>query len=582
MSGSTSHPTKRSYGLHFALTLLCLALTLLCWSKYRDASFAEKQHLRESSTTLATYADLIAQSHHTLPVDDLFALLPDGIEAELLDPSLRITAASDTTRVGRQLTLTEDPELRLAYYNHSGDHLSPAEESDTADGQLHYALYCDGHYIHLTRPYREQPATDRKTLWLACLLPSLLILLGMLVGTFVSLRATDRSVSGLRRLTAALRRGEHMEGPLFADDDIGALGEELRRLFSESEATVERTEEMRQHLIALFDLSKIGIALFDSSGTTLFANTHFIQFASMISSRALPLESLSELLAEESMQPIGDFIASSPGGEERSRRAMIPSGSHIFEVKAFRSASETFDLTIEDVTVSVQTAQLKREMTSNITHEIRTPLTSIRGYLETLRYSDLSSEQQATFTDKAYRQAERLSAMMDDIRLISQMDEREAEEFRMEELDLGLIVEEARIAFADRIEQSGDRFVNEIPDGLTIHANNSLIHSVFQNLIENSLRYAGDGVTLCFSCYHRDDEYVYLSYYDTGRGVPEEKLGRIFERFYRIDSGRTRDRGGSGLGLSIVRNAIRLHGGQIQARRHSPEGGLEFLFTLHK
>ena len=582
MSGSTSLPTKRSYGLHFALTLLCLAITLLCWSKYRDAHFAEKQHLRESSTTLATYADLIAQSHHTLPLEDLFALLPDGIDAELVDPSLRITAATDTTRVGRQLTLTEDPELRLAYYNHSGDHLSPAEESDTADGQLHYALYCDGHYIHLTRPYREQPATDRKTLWLACLLPSLLILLGMLVGTFLSLRATDRSVSGLRRLTAALRRGEHMEGPLFADDDIGALGEELRRLFSESEATVERTEEMRQHLIALFDLSKIGIALFDSSGTTLFANTHFIQFASMISSRALPLESLSELLTEESMQPIGDFITSSPSGEERSRRAMIPSGSHIFEVKAFRSASETFDLTIEDVTVSVQTAQLKREMTSNITHEIRTPLTSIRGYLETLRYSDLSPEQQAAFTDKAYRQAERLSAMMDDIRLISQMDEREAEEYRMEELDLGLVVEEARIAFADRIEQSGDRFVNEIPDGLTIHANNSLIHSVFQNLIENSLRYAGDGVTLCFSCYHRDDEYVYLSYYDTGRGVPEEKLGRIFERFYRIDSGRTRDRGGSGLGLSIVRNAIRLHGGQIQARRHCPEGGLEFLFTLHK
>ena len=582
MSGSTSLPTKRSYGLHFALTLLCLAITLLCWSKYRDAHFAEKQHLREGSTTLATYADLIAQSHHTLPLEDLFALLPDGIDAELVDPSLRITAATDTTRVGRQLTLTEDPELRLAYYNHSGDHLSPAEESDTADGQLHYALYCDGHYIHLTRPYREQPATDRKTLWLACLLPSLLILLGMLVGTYLSLRSTDRSVSGLRRLTGALRRGEHPEGTLFADDDLGTLGEELRQLFSKSEEKVQRTEEMRQHLIALFDLSKIGIALFDSNGTTLFANTHFIQFASMISSRALPLESLSELLTEESMQPIGDFITSAPGGEERSRSAMIPSGSHIFEVKAFRSASETFDLTIEDVTVSVQTAQLKREMTSNITHEIRTPLTSIRGYLETLRYSDLSPEQQAAFTDKAYRQAERLSAMMDDIRLISQMDEREAEEYRMEELDLGLVVEEARIAFADRIEQSGDRFVNEIPDGLTIHANNSLIHSVFQNLIENSLRYAGEGVTLCFSCYHRDDDYVYLSYYDTGRGVPEEKLSRIFERFYRIDSGRTRDRGGSGLGLSIVRNAIRLHGGQIQARRHSPEGGLEFLFTLHK
>lgn len=373
MRGSTSLSSKRSYGLHFGLTLLCLSITLLCWSKYRDARDEEHQHLRESSNTLATYADLIAQSHDSLPLDDLFSLLPDDIEAELVDPALRVTAATDSTSVGTQRSLSEDPELRLAYYNHSGDHLSTAEESDTADGQLHYALYCDGHYIHLTRPYREQPATDRKTLWLACLLPSLLILLGMLVGTYLSLRSTDRSISGLRRLTGALRRGEHPEGTLFADDDLGTLGEELRQLFSESEEKVQRTEEMRQHLIALFDLSKIGIALFDSNGTTLFANTHFIQFASMISSRALPLESLSELLTEESMQPIGDFISSSPGGEERSRSAMIPSGSHIFEVKAFRSATETFDLTIEDVTVSVQTAQLKREMTSNITHEIRTP-----------------------------------------------------------------------------------------------------------------------------------------------------------------------------------------------------------------
>ena len=330
MRGSTSLSSKRSYGLHFGLTLLCLSITLLCWSKYRDARDEEQQHLRESSNTLATYADLIAQSHDTLPLDDLFSLLPDDIEAELIDPDLRVTTATDSTSVGTQHSLTEDPELRLAYYNHSGDHLSTAEESDTADGQLHYALYCDGHYIHLTRPYREQPATDRKTLWLACLLPSLLILLGMLVGTYLSLRSTDRSVSGLRRLTGALRRGEHPEGTLFADDDLGTLGEELRQLFSKSEEKVQRTEEMRQHLIALFDLSKIGIALFDSNGTTLFANTHFIQFASMISSRALPLESLSELLTEESMQPIGDFITSAPGGEERSRSAMIPSGSHIF------------------------------------------------------------------------------------------------------------------------------------------------------------------------------------------------------------------------------------------------------------
>ena len=106
MRGSTSLSSKRSYGLHFGLTLLCLSITLLCWSKYRDARDEEQQHLRESSNTLATYADLIAQSHDTLPLDNLFSLLPDDIEAELIDPDLRVTAATDSTSVGTQHSLT--------------------------------------------------------------------------------------------------------------------------------------------------------------------------------------------------------------------------------------------------------------------------------------------------------------------------------------------------------------------------------------------------------------------------------------------------------------------------------------------
>ena len=129
----------------------------------------------------------------------------------------------------------------------------------------------------------------------------------------------------------------------------------------------------------------------------------------------------------------------------------------------------------------------------------------------------------------------------------------------------------------------------DLPAGLTLRANYTLLHAIFRNLLENSIRYAGPGVEACLTCSEttanglltaEKKRRIVCSYYDTGHGVGDEHLERIFERFYRIDEGRTRDgRGGTGLGLSIVRNAVIFHGGEIRAHNR-PEGGLQFDFSL--
>ena len=108
-----------------------------------------------------------------------------------------------------------------------------------------------------------------------------------------------------------------------------------------------------------------------------------------------------------------------------------------------------------------------------------------------------------------------------------------------------------------------------------------MLYSIFRNLTDNAISYAGTAIHITISCFREDNQFYYFSFADTGVGVAAEHLSRLFERFYRVDKGRSRKLGGTGLGLAIVKNAVLLHGGSIFAK-NNPKGGLEFIFTLRK
>ena len=228
-----------------------------------------------------------------------------------------------------------------------------------------------------------------------------------------------------------------------------------------------------------------------------------------------------------------------------------------------------------------QSQKLKQQMTSNIAHELRTPVTSIRGYLETIiACPDMSSEQKLVFIAKAYNQTLRLSELVTDMALITKMEER-SEKLKIEEIDLYDVANEVFDEFEDRIAEKGNIVENKLSAGTVLIANRSLVYTIVRNLVENTLKYAGDGVTMHVECYGTIEKFCYITYYDTGAGVPEDHLEKIFERFYRIDEGRARDVGGSGLGLSIVKNAVKFHGGTVRVINRL-EGGLQFFFSLRR
>jgi two-component system OmpR family sensor kinase/two-component system phosphate regulon sensor histidine kinase PhoR len=224
--------------------------------------------------------------------------------------------------------------------------------------------------------------------------------------------------------------------------------------------------------------------------------------------------------------------------------------------------------------------RMRRELTQNIAHELKTPVASILGYTETiLNTPGIDEGTRHQFIVRTHLQAQRLTALLQDISILNRMDYA-ANVLTMERVDVSQlfadIVQETALAFENRKMTLS----NSLSQGIIVRGNPSLLYSVFRNLVDNALNYAGQGTVVKVYAVEETD-YWHFVFTDNGVGIPPEHLPRIFERFYRIDKGRSRSLGGTGLGLAIVKNAVMLHGGTIIAKP-TEGGGLTFEFSIKK
>lgn len=574
---------KRKLLINFTLLFAVFTMLLVMFQYNRERQY--KHDLL--SSRLESYADVVAGAvdqdklqGDTVRYEEILRVLPNDLRLTVINRRGRVVYESTHHNIMEMGNHLNRPEVQAALNNTEG---SDIRTSDTDHREYFYYAKAYGSYlVRVALPFdttvQSFMKADNVFLWFVLMLfPVAMVALIQISDHF------GKAVSGLRNFMLSADKGlvdyDHI---VFPHSDLGDIGRDIMQKYRELEDSNRLIATERERLMRHFHYFEEGIAIFSPTHHKLYANPRFTQYVNALMDHPTP--NIEAIWQTEAFAPALEFLRINGGTRPITEEAPVfrfntKAGSMTLGVQLLIYSDGSFEVTLADVTRAEKNKHLKQQMSNNITHELRTPVSSIRGYIETLlECKNLSDDRKLHFLEKAHAQVIRLTDLIRDVALITKTEEA-ADLMPREDVKIQQVVADAQEDLHEMFTKAQMKLFVSIPQDLTIHGNYSLIYSIFRNLMENSLRYAGEGTEIHVSCYNADNNMAYFSVYDTGCGVPEEHLPRLFERFYRVSEGRTRDNGGTGLGLSIVRNAVLFHHGDISVRNRK-EGGLEFLFTL--
>jgi two-component system OmpR family sensor kinase/two-component system phosphate regulon sensor histidine kinase PhoR len=574
----------------FALVFLIFTTLILIFQYQREKIY----RTRQLENTLDNITEIthrfvlnnkLVENNETFRIHELKSIIPQAhIRITLISTDGKVLYDSSVKDYNVMENHLHRPEVEKAALFNSGSNI---RRSDTTQEEYYYyAKKYPEYFIRTAVVYDLQIQNFLKAeQFFIIFIVSVFAFIGVILFFFTS-RLAD-AITKLRDFAVKAGNNELIEpGITLPENELGIIGSQIINIYHNLKKAKDELSNEREKLLNHLNALNEGIAFFSHDKQKTLSNRFFIQYINIISNFKIESSELIFHLGE--FKELNEFIDKNSKGADSLQNESLPQlefkiskGERYFKIQSIIFPDYSFEVMITDITRLEKRRLMKQQLTSNIAHELKTPLASIKGYLETILENwPVPEEKQKYFLEKAYLQSERLTDLINDVSLLTNIEDA-GDLFRFKPIDIKNVVDEVYENFANRIAEKNIAFKSEVAEGTIIQGNESLLFSIFQNLVENSINYGGRDISINIKVYHEDHNYYYFSYSDTGAGIPEHHLPRIFERFYRVDHGRTREAGGTGLGLAIVKNAVQLHKGEISVR-NGYKSGVEFLFSLGK
>jgi len=535
--------------------------------KYRTEALEEK---------LDAYANIINIAiSNKQEINNIVAIFPSNIRITQIDNQGIVQYDNAISDLSTLENHKNRPEIIEAKEKKRGINIRTSSSNNLE--YLYYAKKFNNYTIRVALPYDIKLQNFIKSnniflYYIIALFICILILINLVATRF------GGSIKQLRNLILSPANETKDEKMIFPNDELGEISKKIVKNYKQLKLKEKKIAQEKEKLLQHVHSSEEGICFFSNKHEIEFYNGLFIQYLNIITD--ITNGEPTVLFNDEIFNELISFATSNTKGNNYYEKQIEKHSRH-FSLRIIIFDDRSFEIIINDITKQKKTRLLKQEMTGNIAHELRTPVTSIRGFLETVLDKPIDENKKQLFIKKAYNQVLVLSELIQDMGLITKIEEAPTS-FSLETVNVSKVLKELKNDLELPLKENNISMNWDLPNDLTVKSNRNLLYSIFRNLTDNTIRYAGKDIEINISLYSQDKSFLYFLFADTGVGIENEQhLNQLFERFYRINEGRTRDTGGSGLGLSIVKNAILLHKGTITVKNR-PGGGLEFLFKLPK
>ncbi len=434
---------------------------------------------------------------------------------------------------------------------------------------------------------REIAAVERSILWASLMGILLAMAIAYLVARRIAQPVRDLSRSSLKMMQDLDGISEKLSSPIVSPQarfhrthEIGDLGDAIDEMAGQLRKEIQAVTQERDRLEAILKGMVEGVMVTDGEGRILLVNQAMMRLLGTEEDPVgrTPLEILRSFDLQEATRRV---LGGTPHVSLEIRT--LPPTPRFLEVHLVRLTAGALRAGVvavfHDITERKRVEQVHRDFVANISHELRTPLAAIAGSVETLLGGALEDPRHARrFVETIQRHANRLSGLLKDLLDLARIESGEPPS-RHEEIWLTELIDAAFSAVAHLAEEKGIKLIEELPDQeMALKGDRKQMEQALVNLLDNAVKYTDSGGTVTVKARRQGGEN-HLIVSDTGCGISEEHLPRIFDRFYRVDKARSREMGGTGLGLSIVKHVAQAHGGRVEVES-APGRGSTFRIIL--